>query len=148
MSGSFLKIALLVAFSIFCSSSICVAKGPDGSGNKVDVDLAKMSGTMVYAQVYQMVMDPRKFIGKQIRMKGIFSSYFDDESKRRFYGCVIQDALACCSQGLAFELSKPRKYPQEYPAEGAEITIEGTFDYEKEEDGVSFPIIKNAEMRY
>lgn len=148
MSKSFLKIARWIAFSIFCLTSVCVANSPDGSRNKVDIDLAKMSGTMVYAQVYQMVMDPHKFIGKQIRMKGIFSSYFDDESKRRFYGCVIQDALACCSQGLAFELSKPRKYPQEYPAEGAEITIEGTFDYEKEEDGVSFPIIKNAEMRY
>lgn len=148
MSKSFLKIARWIAFSIFCLTSVCVANSPDGSRNKVDIDLAKMSGTMVYAQVYQMVMNPHKFIGKQIRMKGIFSSYFDDESKRRFYGCVIQDALACCSQGLAFELSKPRKYPKEYPAEGAEITIEGTFDYEKEEDGVSFPIIKNAEMRY
>lgn len=148
MSGSFLKIARWIAFSIFCLTSVCVVNSPDGSHNKVDIDLAKMSGTMVYAQVYQMVMNPHKFVGKQIRMKGIFSSYFDDESKRRFYGCVIQDALACCSQGLAFELSKPRKYPQEYPAEGAEITIEGTFDYEKEEDGVSFPIIKKAEMRY
>ena len=148
MSKSFLKIARWIAFSIFCLTSVCVANSPDGSRNKVDIDLAKMSGTMVYAQVYQMVMDPRQFIGKQIRMKGIFSSYFDDETKRRFYGCVIQDALACCSQGLAFELSKPRKYPKEYPAEGAEITIEGTFDYEEVEDGVSFPIIKNAEMRY
>ena len=114
---------------------------------KYDIDLSRMSGTMVYAQVYQMVMEPRKFIGKHIKMKGIFSSYYDEDSVRRFYGCVIQDALACCSQGLAFELAKPRKYPKEYPAEGAAITIMGDFDYEKDEGGGGFPIIRNAEMQ-
>ena len=102
---------------------------------------------MVYGQVYQMVMYPQKYIGKYIKMKGVFSSYYDDESKRRFYGCVIQDALACCSQGLAFELAKPRKFPKEYPAEGSEITIIGYFDYLEEEDGASYPIVRNAEMQ-
>ena len=75
-----------------------------------------------------------------------FSSYFDEETEQRFYGCVIQDALACCSQGLAFELSKPRKYPKEYPAEGSVITITGDFDFVKEEDGASYPIIRNAKL--
>ncbi len=103
-----------------------------------------MSSTMVYSIVYQMVTDPQKYTGKTIKMKGIFSSYVDEETNRRFFGCVIKDALACCSQGLAFELAKPRKYPSEYPSEGASITIIGTFEFEKEEDGIGFPIIKDA----
>ena len=106
-----------------------------------------MSGTMVYGQVYQMVMYPSKYLGKHIKMKGIFSSYYDEELERRFYGCVIQDALACCSQGLAFELAKPREFPKEYPAEGAVITITGDFDFENDEGGGGFPIIRNAEMQ-
>ena len=121
------------------------AKDP-GSTKKYDIDLTRMSGTMVYAQVNQMVMSPKKYIGKHIRMKGIFSSYYDEELERRFYGCVIQDALACCSQGLAFELAKPRKYPDEYPAEGDAIVVEGDFDYEKDEGGGGFPIIRNSTL--
>ena len=109
-----------------------------------DIDLKRMSSTMVYSIVYQMVTDPQKYTGKTIKMKGIFSSYVDEETNRRFFGCVIKDALACCSQGLAFELAKPRKYPSEYPSEGASITIIGTFEFEKEEDGIGFPIIKDA----
>ena len=109
-----------------------------------DIDLTRMSSTMVYSIVYQMVTDPQKYTGKTIKMKGIFSSYVDEDTNRRFFGCVIKDALACCSQGLAFELAKPRKYPSEYPSEGASITIIGTFEFEKEEDGIGFPIIKDA----
>ena len=133
-------LAVLLAFATLFA-------GEPGGKKKFDIDLSRMSGTMVYGQVYQMVMYPQKYIGKYIKMKGVFSSYYDDESKRRFYGCVIQDALACCSQGLAFELAKPRKFPKEYPAEGAEIMITGYFDYLEEEDGASYPIVRNAEMQ-
>ena len=78
-------------------------------------------------------------------MKGVFSSYYDQETKKRFYGCVIADALACCSQGLAFELAKARKFPDEFPAEGAEITIIGDFEMAEEGDD-AYPVIRNAKM--
>ena len=133
-------LAVLLAFAaLFAEES--------NGKKKYDIDISRMSGTMVYGQVYQMVMYPSKYLGKHIKMKGIFSSYYDEELERRFYGCVIQDALACCSQGLAFELAKPRKFPKEYPAEGAIITITGDFDFESDEGGGGFPIIRNAEMQ-
>ena len=97
-------------------------------------------------KVFQMVTEPKKFVGKTIKMKGAFSSYQDEETGRRFFGCVIKDALACCSQGLAFETAKVRRYPNDYPDKGASITIVGTFEFEKEEDGIGFPIIKNAKL--
>ena len=118
-----------------------------GQVKALHFDLTKMSGTVVFALVNRMVTEPAKFQGKHIKMKGIFSSYYDEEMERRFYGCVIQDALACCSQGLAFELAKPRKFPKEYPVEGAVITITGDFDFESDEGGGGFPIIRNAEMQ-
>lgn len=133
-------LAVLLAFATLFAE--------DTSGKKkYDIDLSRMSGTMIYGQVNQMVMYPQKYIRKHIKMKGIFSSYYDEELERRFYGCVIQDALACCSQGLAFELAKPREFPKEYPAEGDIIIVEGDFDYEKDEGGGGFPIIRNAEMQ-
>lgn len=117
-----------------------------GQIKTLHLDLTKMSGTVVFALVNRMVTEPAKFQGKRIRMAGVFSSYYDDQIDRRFYGCVIADALACCSQGLAFELAKPRKFPDEYPAEGAAIIVEGDYDYEKDEGGGGFPIIRNAEL--
>ena len=133
------------AFAVLLAFATLFAE--ESSGNKkIDIDISRMSGTMVYGQVNQMIMYPSKYLGKHIKMKGIFSSYYDEEMERRFYGCVIQDALACCSQGLAFELSKPRKFPDEFPDEGTPITITGDFDLIKEEDEGAYPIIRNAKM--
>ena len=37
----------------------------------IDLDLSQMSGTIAYAQVYQMVSEPENYVGKIIRMRGI-----------------------------------------------------------------------------
>ena len=132
----------LVLFALAVPS---LAQKP-GQIKTLHFDLTKMSGTVVFALVSRMVTEPAKFQGKHIKMAGVFSSYYDDQIDRRFYGCVIADALACCSQGLAFELAKPRKYPDEYPAEGDAIIVEGDYDYEKDEGGGGFPIIRNATL--
>ena len=139
MYKAFTIILTALAFTVSAFAKV-------STNTHADIDLTRMSSTMVYSMVYQMVTDPQKYTGKTIKMKGIFSSYVDEETNRRFFGCVIKDALACCSQGLAFELAKPRKYPSEYPSEGASITIIGTFEFEKVEDGIGFPIIKDARM--
>ena len=117
---------LVATFATLFLAVFSQAKDPAGP-KKIDVDLSRMSGTVVYGMVYQMVTYPERFVGKRVRMKGVFSTYYDNEIKQRFFGCVISDALACCSQGLAFELSKPRKFPDEFPDEGTPITITGDF---------------------
>lgn len=139
MNRGFALFTFLFALSAFFAA-------PPAYAEKIDIDLSRMSGTVVYAMVNQMVTEPQKFKGKIVNMSGVFSSYYDNETNQRYFGCVISDALACCSQGLAFELKKPHKYPQEYPDEGTEITIRGIFDIRTEEDGVGFPVIRDAEM--
>ena len=141
----FFRTVIVVALCIFALASASFAT-EKVSANNVDLDLTRMSSTMVYSMVFQMVTEPKKFVGKKIKMKGVFSSYQDEETGRRFFGCVIKDALACCSQGLAFETAKVRRYPNDYPDEGTPITIIGTFEFEKEEDGIGFPIIKKATL--
>lgn len=147
-SHNFYKLLYKITIAVFCVfmlATSCFATEKKSTSH-VDIDLTRMSSTMVYSMVFKMVTEPTKFVGKRIKMKGVFSSYQDEETGRRFFGCVIKDALACCSQGLAFETATPRKYPKEYPSEGTSITIVGTFEYEKEEDGIGFPIIKNAKL--
>lgn len=104
------------------------------SADGIDVDLTKLSSTMVYSEVYNMMYTPDDYIGKTVKMKGQFAIGYvyntdgtPDESTARF-ACVIADATACCSQGLEFILTGEHTYPNDYPELGSEITVAGTFE--------------------
>ncbi len=92
-----------------------------------DVDLTKLSSTMVYSEVYAMMSDPDAYMGQSVRMNGTFSVYHDETTDKYYFACVIADATACCSQGIEFVLSGDYRYPQDYPELGSEITVAGTF---------------------
>ena len=92
----------------------------------IDVDLTKLSSTMVYAEVYNMISFPENYLGKTVRMRGEFA-YAVGEN-RFYFACIISDATACCAQGIEFILSDERLFPDEYPAIGSEITVVGIFD--------------------
>ena len=93
-----------------------------------DVDLTQMSSTMVYASVYNMVSEPEKYKGKCVRMSGTFYNFYDEYTEENINACLIEDATACCQQGVEFVL----KDPNGYPADLTPITVTGTFEtYEK-----------------
>lgn len=100
---------------------------------QIDVDLTALSSTMVYAEVFNMMMNPSDYIGKTVKMRGAFGigySYKKDgtmDEDTLVYACVIADATACCSQGIEFILSGEHIYPDDYPELGSEITVIGTF---------------------
>ena len=96
----------------------------------VDVDLTKLSSTMVYSEVYNMMSSPENYMGKRVRMKGSFA--YAEGDGRYYFACIIADATACCEQGIEFVLKDERKFPDEYPAKGVEITVVGIFDTYKE----------------
>lgn len=99
-----------------------------------DVDLTALSSTMIYSEVYNMMSEPEKYIGKSIRMNGQFALYqATDETgtplpDQIYFACIIADATACCSQGLEFVLAGEHTYPDNYPELGTEITVSGTFE--------------------
>jgi len=111
----------------------CAGSGttPSSSGDvsaeesKIDLDLTLLSSTMIYAEVYNMTTAPDEYVGKRVKIKGIFASEPGDG--RYYFACIIPDATACCSQGIEFVLKDGRKYPDEYPEEGAVITVTGVF---------------------
>ena len=93
-----------------------------------DVDLTQLSGTMVYAEVNQMMVSPESYIGKTVRMSGAFD-YFHDESAGRYYlACIVQDATACCAQGIEFVPAGDFRYPDDFPEVGETICVAGVFD--------------------
>lgn len=96
------------------------------------VDLTQMSATLVYAEVYNMMMAPEDYIGKTIKMEGTYTPYHDDATGKDYFACIVSDATACCSQGIEFELTSDYKYPDDYPKDGDTICVTGVFDTYKE----------------
>ncbi len=94
----------------------------------VDVDLTVLSATMVYSEVYNMMVSPDYYKGKIIKMTGQFVPYYDEGTGKYYFACFISDATACCSQGIEFILTDDYSYPEDYPQEGDTICVIGTFD--------------------
>lgn len=91
----------------------------------VDLDLTELSSTLVYSEVYNMLITPDDYKGKIIKMKGQFNQYTDEETGKIYNTVIIPDATACCQQGLEFELSDKTNPNFE---QGTGITVVGTFD--------------------
>lgn len=95
----------------------------------VDVDLSVMDSDMIYATVYQMMSDPEQYVGKTFRIEGKFYVTYDEMTKNQYYYCVIKDATECCAQGLEFVWGDGSHiYPDEYPTDGTEVVVDGTFE--------------------
>lgn len=128
------------------------APNSSGTANSSIVDLTVLSSTMVYVEVFNMLSSPENYIGKTVKMHGQFSTgklYAQDGSLSDggiVFACIIQDAAACCAQGIPFALSdESASYPEDYPALGDSITVIGTFELH-EENGLSYCRLKDAEM--
>ncbi|MCR5420747.1 MAG: hypothetical protein K6E98_07070 [Lachnospiraceae bacterium] len=115
--------------------------------NKIDIDLTQMSSTMIYTEVYNMMVAPDEYKGKSVKMEGLFSSYFDENKKKYYYACIVQDATACCAQGIEFEPLKACVYPEDFPKEGGMVTVTGIFD-SYEEEGYKYCTLREADYKY
>ncbi len=98
----------------------------------IDVDLTVLSSTMVYAEVYNMMASPEEYIGKTVKMDGLFACYPDAETGNNYFACIVQDATACCAQGIEFILADDYTYPDDYPEVDAKICVVGVFDTYRE----------------
>lgn len=123
------------------SESVSTGKRPS-----VDVDLTTLSSTMVYAEVYNMMMSPDDYIGKIVRLKGTFTSYEDQETGAIRCGVFVKDAAACCAQGFDVIMPEDAVYPEDYPASDTEVTIIGELqiDQELQEYGFIFLQLENV----
>ncbi len=95
-------------------------------GVDLDVDLTVLSSTMVYSEVYNMIMNPDEYLGKMVKMTGIFGVYEDTTTGNMYFAILIMDATACCTQGIEFILSDAA-YPDDYPEIGETATVIGEF---------------------
>lgn len=130
-----LAVLLIAGLLVGCGEK---AEKPSGG---VDVDLTALSSTMVYSEVYAMMATPEEYIGKTVKMTGTMDAFEDPDTGTVYYACVIQDATACCAEGMEFLLADGA-----YPDAGEEITVTGEFEtYTEGED--LFCRLKNATLQ-
>lgn len=108
----------------------------------VDLDLTKLSSTLIYSEVYNMLITPDDYKGKIVKMKGQFNQYTDEQTGKTYNAVIIPDATACCQQGLEFELQNKTNPNFE---QGTEITVVGTFDTYSEGE-LLYCHLKNAKI--
>ncbi len=104
------------------------------------LDLSSMNANMVYSEVFAMMTEPEKYVGKTVKMTGVCGMYLDRNTGEEYYSCIIKDATACCAQGIEFRLSKGA-----YPAVDSEITVVGNFNT-YEEEGNNYISLFDAEL--
>ena len=142
-----LMLCLMVCVLSGCAVSTADANTPAATPEPlvVDLDLSKLSGTVVYAQVYNLMADYESWLGKVIKMSGYYSAYEDTERGVVYHACVIPDATACCAQGIEFVWAGEHAWPDDYPEELTDITVTGRLAV-YEEDGTMYLHLVNAEL--
>ncbi len=106
----------------------------------VDVDLTKLSGTMVYSAVFDIVENPLEYRGKTVKIRGTHFVSHAPAKDEYHHSCVIWDATACCMQGMEFELAD-----KNYPPNESEITLIGKFDVYTIQK-IDNPILRDARL--
>ena len=122
------RLALLLAFCLALASLSASFAETASEPLQVDLDLSEMSGTIVYAQIYNIQYDPGPYLGKVIRVRGYYQLYIEPADGNVYYACVIPDATACCTQGMEFVPATEPEDPENYIEDCADITVTGRLD--------------------
>lgn len=105
---------------------------------KIDLDLTKMSATMIYSTVFDMLIMPEEYQDKNIKVKGNFNVFVNENTGNRYFAILIPDATACCQQGIEFTWLGDHSYPKDYPEIGQEIEIIGRYKILENEEGITY----------
>ena len=124
-----------------------VSPGSNTGNSKVDLDLTKMSATMIYTTIFDMLVMPEDYVEKNIKVKGWFETYTDPYTGEIYYAVVVPDATACCQQGLEFVWPGNHTYPDDFPKPGEDITIIGLYKI-TETDGVTYNYLEATSVDF
>ena len=115
--------------------------------SRIDLDLTKMSATMIYSTIFDMLIMPEDYIDKNIKVSGWFETYTDPQTGEMYYAVVVPDATACCQQGLEFVWLGDHKYPEDFPEIKQDITVTGIYKL-IENDGITYNYLEVSNLEF
>lgn len=120
--------------------------GLSGATEDIDiVDLTMLSSTMVYAEVNNMLTAPEEYVGKTVKVRGLYYANNYPDQGICYHFVVIEDSSACCSQGLEFILTGTHSDPEDYPDDQTLVEITGVWGV-YEEDGNPYYYLATDEI--
>ena len=132
-------------------TSVAEAHGTSSTASydpsKIDLDLTKMSATMIYSTMFDMLVMPEDYVEKNIKVSGWFETYTDPQTGELYYAVVVPDATACCQQGLEFVWPGDHKYPDDFPEPRQDIIVTGIYKL-IENDGISYNYLEISNLEF
>ena len=122
------RTAALILAACLCLMCAARATETEAEPRLVDLDLSLLSGTVVYAEVNNIMYDPQPYLGKVIRIRGLYSVFEEPSTGVVYHACVIPDATACCMQGIEFVRAGDPGGKEAYGEEGATVTVTGRLE--------------------
>ena len=93
-----------------------------------------------------MYVEPWNYLDAVIRIRGTLDFYVKS-SGQECSMVMVQDATACCGQGLEFVRKNDGIYSNSCPDYGQEVVVTGRFEI-YQEDGASFIHLVDAELEW
>lgn len=115
-------IVIVFALSIFgCGTS------SEKAEKTIDIDITSLSGEMVHSEIENILSSPDDYVGKTIKLSGLFISSASQYSTGKptdqvYYACMVIDQDDCCQRFVEFVPDASVKF---LPKVGDSITIIG-----------------------
>ena len=106
-----------------------------------NIDLTEFSKTMAFAEISNIFMTPKEYIGKTVKVRGTFGYFqaYDEHSQpipdKYHFMVVIADEMGCCGVAMEFLPGEECVFPDDFPNEEEEIIVSGIIKKEKNEYG-------------
>ena len=90
---------------------------------KIDLDFTKMNYNMASSIMFEMLVEPEKYIEKTVKIEGQFETSVYEGN--RYFSVVNWDLTGCCPSGLNFIPPDSMEYPVDFPESSSLITVKG-----------------------
>ncbi|MCI7036902.1 MAG: hypothetical protein MSA27_07050 [Spirochaetia bacterium] len=91
---------------------------------KIDLDFTKMNYNMASSVIFEMLIEPEKYLNKTVKIDGQFETSVYEGN--RYFAVINWDLTGCCPSGLNFIPPDSMIYPYDFPEAGAFVTVTGT----------------------
>jgi len=126
---------LLCAVSVFFGG--CSARGASVSvADSVDVDLTNLGGTLLSAEIINIMRNSGEYLGKAIKVTGSYQNGFYAPTGRYYHYVITKDGDDCCREGFEF-MWGDHLFPDDFPQMQEQIEVTGVFS-KYEERGLTF----------
>lgn len=90
---------------------------------KIDLDFTKMNYNMASSVIFEMLIEPEKYLNKTVKIDGQFETSVYEGN--RYFAVINWDLTGCCPSGLNFIPPDSMIYPYDFPEAGAFVTVTG-----------------------